>query len=151
MFILAWLMIFGLLLVFFYFHQQATMTRSEEIKHGKLIITADRQGHYRIKGQINQIPVDFLVDTGATMVAISKPLADKMNLSGRYPIAMNTAAGTVNGYLTRIDTLSFGNFQFNNVKAVIMGQGNDDLVLLGMNILSEFKIYQDNNQLILQR
>lgn len=151
MFLFAWLTVFGLLFVFFYFQQQGTMTRAEEMKHGKLILTADRQGHYRVKGRINQISVDFLVDTGATMVAISKSLADKMNLVGRYPISMNTAAGTVEGYLTRIDSLSFGDFQFTNVKAVIMQQNSSDVVLLGMNVLSEFKIYQDNNQLILER
>ena len=88
MFILAWVMVFGLLFVFFHFQQQAGTTRSEEVRHGKLILTADRQGHYRVKGRINQIPVDFLVDTGATMIALSKSQADKMNLVGRYPITI---------------------------------------------------------------
>jgi aspartyl protease family protein len=151
MFIIAWVLIIGLLFVFFQFQQQASVTRSEEIIHGKLVLTADRQGHYLVKGRINDVPVDLLVDTGATMVAISKPLADKMNLSGRYPITMNTAGGSVKGYLTRIDSLTFGNFQFSNIKAVIMQQSSDELVLLGMNVLSEFKIHQENNKLILER
>ena len=151
MFVLAWVMVFALLFVFFHFQQQSTMTRAEEIKHGKLILTADRQGHYRVKGQINQVPVDFLVDTGATMVAISKSLANKMNLTGRYPLSINTAAGTTNGYLTRINNLSFGEFQFDNVKAVIIEKSEDDMALLGMNVLSEFKIYQEDNQLVLER
>lgn len=151
MFILAWVMVFGLLFVFFHFQQQASMTRAEEMKHGKLILTADRQGHYRVKGRINRTSTDFMVDTGATMVAIPKDLANKLNLAGRYPVTMKTAAGEVTGYLTRIEQLSFGDFQFNNVKAVIMEQSNDNLVLLGMNVLSEFKISQDNKKLILER
>lgn len=151
MFVLAWILVFALLFTFFQFQQQSSMTGSQEIEHGKLILTADSQGHYMVKGQINNRPVHFLVDTGATMIAISKPLADSMQITGQYPVSMNTAAGTVKGYLTRIQTLSFGNFHFNNVKAVIMPENNDDMALLGMNVLSEFKISQQNNQLIIER
>ncbi len=151
MYVMAWVLAFGLLFVFFQFQQQATNTRSEKMIHGKLVLTPDGEGHYRVKGRINGLAVDFLVDTGATMVAISKPLADKINLVGRYPVNMNTAGGKVEGYLARIDNLSFGDFHFNNVKAVIMPKNNDDMVLLGMNVLSEFKISQENNQLILER
>jgi aspartyl protease family protein len=116
-----------------------------------MILSADQEGHYHIKGRINEYPVEFLVDTGATLVAIPQVLADRLHVTGHYPITMLTANGEVTGSLTRLQKLSIGEFILNDVKAVIIPSNDENLVLLGMNVLSKFNIVQQDNRLILKR
>ncbi|MDX1836421.1 TIGR02281 family clan AA aspartic protease [Legionella taurinensis] len=150
MFIIAWLILFGLLFAFFYVYDQHDPARYE-IDRGTLTIKSDRQGHYRVKGFINNKAVEFMVDTGASLVAIPKTVADELHLQGRYPITLNTASGEVTGLLTRLDRLSFGPFELKNIKAVILPDEQDEMVLLGMNVLSLFNLSQKDRQLIIEK
>ncbi|KTC71713.1 aspartyl protease [Legionella birminghamensis] len=150
MFIITWILFFGLLFVFFYFHGQSG-EGSFESHPGKVIITADEQGHYRIDGTIDDKPVHFIVDTGATLLAIPERVARDLNLSGRYPITMQIAKGTVEGSLTRVSKLSFGNFTLYDVKAVIILGSEEDTLLMGMNVLSHFSLTQTNKKLVIEK
>lgn len=150
MFIIVWVIIFGGLLLFFSYHEKSESTVYLATAN-EYILSADKDGHYRIKGKINQYEVDFIVDTGATSVAIPQSIADTLHIVGRYPITLSTANGEVTGSLTRIQQLSFGSFTFENVKAVIMPGNDDNEVLLGMNVLSQFNIIQQDERLILKR
>lgn len=149
MFLIAWIIVFGVLFSSFYYFGQPGSTvitsTANEFRLG-----ADYSGHYRIKGRINDHPVEFLVDTGATWVAIPQNIATELGISGKYPVTMTTANGEVTGSLTRIDQLTFGSFTLHDVKAVIMPK-EDDTVLLGMNVLSQFSMEQQDNQLIFKR
>ena len=151
MYLLTWISLFLLLFAVFHFNETSNHTSEQTNRHGRLVVSADAQGHYWINGTIHDHPVKFLVDTGATMVAFSKSLAQKLGIEGRYPMAIQTANGPSQGSLTRIQTLSFGDFSFHHVKALILENQKNDTALLGMNILSEFKMSQNNNQLILER
>lgn len=150
MFLLVWIIIFVGLFLFFYYHDKADKQvfiagRSE------MILSADREGHYYIKGKINEYPVEFLVDTGATLVAIPQSIADRLHITGSYPVTISTANGEVTGSLTRLQQLSFGEFILNDVKAVIVPGSNDNLVLLGMNVLAKFNMIQQDKKLVLKR
>jgi aspartyl protease family protein len=149
MFILVWLILFTGLFLFFYYYQNSD-GRTYVGNKGELIIGADSSGHYRIKGHINSYSVEFLLDTGATLVAIPQNIADRLHISGRYPVTISTANGEVTGSLTRIQELSFGGFNLGNVKAVII-PASDDTVLLGMNVLSQFNIMQQDKRLVLKK
>ena len=81
MFLLVWIILFIGLFLFFYYHgtiRQYSLCRQIPVN---LILNADNEGHYRIKGQINEYPVEFLVDTGATLVAIPQNIADRLHIS----------------------------------------------------------------------
>lgn len=150
MFLIVWMILFVGLFLFFYYHEKSDSpvyiaNRSE------MILSADQGGHYRVKGKINEQPVEFFVDTGATLVGIPKAVADRLHIKGRYPISMSTANGEVTGFLTRLEQLSFGEFVLHDVKAVIMPGSDDELVLLGMNVLSQFNIVQQDKKLVLKR
>lgn len=149
MFLLVWIILFVGLVLFFYSYEQSDskVTLSTATEY---VLRADKSGHYQIKGRINNQEVIFLVDTGATLVGIPKNIADKLHIRGRYPITISTANGEVTGALTRLEQLSFGHFVLYDVKAVIM-PSSDDKVLLGMNILSQFNIGQDEQHLILKK
>ncbi|KTD24494.1 MULTISPECIES: TIGR02281 family clan AA aspartic protease [Legionella] len=150
MFIIAWLMLFVLLFVFFYSYNESEQG-SYQVEHGTITITPDAEGHYRIDGYINDYPVKFLVDTGASLVAISQNLAAQLGLQGRYVIRLQTAGGEVTGSLTRLQKLSFGRFTLNNIKAVIIAGGKEDEVLLGMNVLSQFNLSQQDKRLMIKK
>lgn len=150
MFLIAWLLLFGMLFFFFYLFGKSEST-VKSFSRSEMVLSSDGSGHYSIKGRINDYPVHFLVDTGATFVAVPEQLATRLKLQGRYPITMSTANGDVTGYLTRINELRFGDFVFQDIKAVIMPSNDDDTVLLGMNILSQFNISQQGRDLILKR
>lgn len=150
MFLLAWIVLFGVLFLFFYYHDQSGSS-GISVSHNELVLRADRDGHYRTKGAINNYPVQFLVDTGASMVAIPQDLAERLHIPGRYPITLSTANGEVTGLLTRLEKLSFGAFTFEDVKAVIIPGDSDNTVLLGMNVLSKLNIIQQDQQLLLKR
>jgi aspartyl protease family protein len=150
MFLLGWLIFFVLTAFLFHFYQHRGQGEYE-IKPGMVSISPDHHGHYYLDGHINGYPVKFLLDTGATLVAIPKNLAEKLNLRGHYPVTIKTANGEVTGYLTRLEELAFADFKLRNVKAIIGPADRDDLVLLGMNVLSKFNLSQQDRRLILKK
>lgn len=150
MFLLVWIILFTGLFLFFYYYDKSDSTvfvanRSE------FILSADKEGHYRINGRINEYPVEFLVDTGATLVAIPQTIATQLHITGRYPVTISTANGEITGSLTRLQQLSFGEFNLKDIKAVIIPGAADDTILLGMNVLSQFNMVQEGNRLVLKK
>lgn len=150
MFLIVWIILFAGMFLFFYYYENSA-NKVYASNPGEFSIGADSTGHYRIKGRINEHPVEFLVDTGATLVAIPKNIADTLRIEGRYPITVSTANGQVTGSLARVEQLSFGEFNLQNVKVVIMPNSDDDEVLLGMNVLSQFNLVQEDKRLVLKK
>lgn len=150
MFIIAWLIVFVLMFLFFQYYNGAEKS-SYQINQGVVRITPDSSGHYYIKGRINEHPVEFLIDTGASLVAIPQKLATQFKLKGRYTVALKTAGGEVSGSLTRLQQLSFAGFNLTDVKAVIIPSSGDETILLGMNVLSKFNLSQQNRQLVIKK
>ncbi len=95
-------------------------------------------GHYWISAEVNGQPVNFMVDTGATLTAISSETADTIGLEprpGGLPVQLTTANGPVAAELATIDSLEFGNVRASGLDAVIapnLGRMN----VIGMNLLS---------------
>jgi aspartyl protease family protein len=97
-----------------------------------------RDGHYWLRAEINGHPANFLVDTGATLSAISSQTAAAAGLEPRdsgLPIRMQTANGAVAAQLTTIDELRFGNVVARGLDAVI-APGLGPTNVIGMNFLS---------------
>lgn len=102
-------------------------------------------GHYRAEALINGEKVNVLVDTGASGVAISQALADKLNLKSITAVRTNTANGESIGYMVRLDTVQLGGIRSHNVSAMI-APGLEGDVLLGMSFLNrmDVRLYQGN-------
>ena len=110
-------------------------------------------GHFWLRAEINGVPARFLVDTGATLTAVSSETAERAGLSPRtagIPIRMQTANGTVLARLTTIDDLRFGNVASHGLDAIIApGLGPTNVV--GMNLLSRLASWRvEHNVLILE-
>jgi len=113
-----------------------------------------REGNaYFIDGLINGQAKRMLVDTGATLVAISETDARRLGipyvLEGEQ-MRLRTASGVVGGYEVSLKSLKIGNRRFNRVKAVVVQGDNPHFVLLGMNVLKHFEIEQQQNLMILR-
>ncbi|MEO9490806.1 MAG: TIGR02281 family clan AA aspartic protease [Marinomonas sp.] len=117
------------------------------VEGGETRITKAADGHFWLRAELNGVPANFLIDTGATVTAISKDLADEAGLEprrGGLPVAIGTANGPVNAQLSTIDELRFGNVTARGLDAVIaptLGETN----VVGMNLLSRLKSYRVEN------
>lgn len=116
----------------------------------ELILEMNRGSHYTVQGSINGVPCEFLLDTGATYVAVPEDLSRQANMLKGARDRSSTANGVIDVYQSTIDTLRIGPFELKNVNASILPESNQaGSILLGMSALKRFKITQHNNTLIL--
>jgi aspartyl protease family protein len=104
-----------------------------------VVLKRGLDGHYRAEALINGEKVNVLVDTGATGVAISQNIADKLNLKSIDAIRTNTANGDSVGYMVRLNSVKIGGVNASNVAAMI-APGLDGDVLLGMSFLGRMDV-----------
>jgi aspartyl protease family protein len=104
-----------------------------------VVLKRGLDGHYRAEALINGEKVNVLVDTGATGVAISQQVADKLQLKSINAIRTNTANGNSVGYMVRLQSIRLGGVEAKDVAAMI-APGLDGDVLLGMSFLSRMDV-----------
>lgn len=96
-------------------------------------------GHYRAEALINGKKINVMVDTGATGVAISQQVANKLGLESKTAVRTRTANGDTVAYVTRLDSIKIGGVEAKDVSALIApGLGGD--VLLGMSFLGRMDV-----------
>jgi len=114
-----------------------------------VVIEQDRNGHYETDGQINGQPVTFLVDTGATDVALPESTARALGLNFGPRVTVMTAAGPAKAWVTRLDEVAVGGIRRKNVRASITS-GEFDGVLLGMSFLKHYSLQQQDGKLVIR-
>ena len=119
-----------------------------EVTPKGIIISADRNGHYSGVGMINNQKMGFMIDTGATLVAVPKDLAERAGLSLGAQVVSQTAAGNVLAFQTMIPTLQIGSITLTNTHAVIHEKLEE--VLIGMTVLKNFKVTQFNGKMSIE-
>jgi len=115
----------------------------------ELVLKRSGDGHYVFPGTINNRPVTFLLDTGATLVSVPADLATELRLDAGAPQQSITANGTVATRSTRIDALAFGPFVLHGVPASLNPGMADNHVLMGMSVLKQLEFTQHGDTLIL--
>jgi aspartyl protease family protein len=118
----------------------------------QIVLTAGPGGHFITGGSINGKPVQFVVDTGATMVALSQADADRIGLNyknGQRGMA-STANGTVPVLRTSLNVVRIGDVQVFNVEAMVVPM-QMDTILLGNSFLTRFQMKRENDRLTLDR
>jgi aspartyl protease family protein len=115
------------------------------------VLKADARGHFYANGLIDGNSVRFLVDTGATTVALSTTEARRLGIDYRAGTRSTgrTANGMVVSYGVKLDTVQVGDITLQNVDAHILdGMGPSD-VLLGMSFLNRMQMQRDGDTLVL--
>lgn len=119
---------------------------------GKIVMTADAQGHFFTTGNINGTSVRFLVDTGATMVSLGASDARRIGLDfNRGQKGMSqTANGQTVVSKVQLDTVRIGDTTLHNVDALIH-QNEMPVALLGMSFLNRMEMQRDGSTMTLKK
>lgn len=143
---LAWLLLGGLLWWGFdqYLNPNA---RLAEVADGEVVLRRGPDGHYRAPGRINGERVGFMVDTGATVVAVPEATARRLGLKPGAPLRVRTANGEATAYATRLERVELGGALATDVAAhIVPGMGGDE-ALLGMSFLARYEIAMRDGEL----
>lgn len=113
-------------------------------------LTADVRGHFTAAGSINSYPVSFLVDTGATSIAINAADARRIGLDYKATQAgaVNTAAGVVPAWRVTFNTVKLGGIVLNQVDGMVVESGLST-PLLGMSFLNRMEMKRDGQTMTL--
>jgi len=128
------------------------VTRAEAGPGGKLqvVLLRNREGHYVADGAINGAPVEFLLDTGATQVALPLVVARRLGLPLHPGGIGRTANGDIETWSTRLDSVSLGGLTAERVPAAVLPNMEGEQVLLGMSYLKHFELIQRGRTLTLR-
>ena len=118
----------------------------------RIVLKADARGHFINSGFINGRVIQYMVDTGATTVAIGRPDAQRMGLKFEQgqPVMMNTANGTAQGWRMRLESVRVGDVELRSVDAIVTAEAMP-YVLLGNSFLREFHMNRSGDEMVLQR
>lgn len=132
-----------------YFHSAAPVDPAMLLASGEgsVELRQEADGHYAVAGAISGISLTFMLDTGATVTAVSEDLARRAGISRCRPTTTNTANGVTRSCLATVAELSFGNFRMANVDVMILPQLTGTEALLGMNVLRHFGIEQRHGRM----
>jgi aspartyl protease family protein len=115
-------------------------------------LKADARGHFVTDGQVNGGTVRFMVDTGATTIAL--PAADAKRLGIDYLKGergmVQTANGTAPAYRVKLDTVRLGDITINGVEGVVL-EGGLQTALLGMSFLNRTEMKRDGETMVLTK
>ncbi len=118
----------------------------------RVVLSADSRGHFMTQGAINGRPVTFMLDTGATAVALSADDAQRIGLdySKGQRVMMNTANGMASGYRLRLQSVRVGDVEVYDIDAIVSPQGMP-YVLLGNSFINRFSMRRDADQMVLEK
>jgi aspartyl protease family protein len=118
----------------------------------RIVLHAGSNGHFRTQGQINGRTVNFIVDTGASVVSMSVTDAEAIGLryqSGQT-VQVSTANGVTVGWRVKLSTVRLGSLDVYDVEALVT-PASMPYVLLGNSYLTRFQMTRTNDQLVLEQ
>jgi aspartyl protease family protein len=130
----------------------STGTRAGSGRSSRIVLKESGGGHFLTTGQINGRSVQFMVDTGATFIAMSVADAERigLNYTAGQPVLLSTANGNSPGYRLKLSSVRVGDVDVYEVDAVVTPQGMP-FVLLGNSFLSRFQMRRENNVMTLDK
>jgi aspartyl protease family protein len=126
----------------------ATATRPPEARPSEpptLTVAADYRGHYVVHPSIDNYRIKMMVDTGASLVALTAKDARALGIqlsSADYKMALSTANGTVRGARVNLREVRLGSILVRNVDAVVLPEGALSMSLLGTSFLGKLRGYE---------
>lgn len=157
MIVAAWVAALGLLTLLFSnvldkkYNPNQNLQTSYLGESKEVVLQSSRHGHYIATGNINQKPVVFLVDTGASFVSVPESLANQLNLRKGRVSQSTTANGVINTYETILEEISLGEITLNNVRASINPYMQGEEVLLGMSFLRNLEVVHKDGELTIRQ
>jgi aspartyl protease family protein len=118
-----------------------------------VVLQADARGHFVVDIAINGTPVQAIVDTGASTVALNLEDARRMgvDLIGAPSVVVQTAAGPRRALRAKLGSVQLGDILLQNVDATVSESNDLSVVLLGMSFLNQLDMQRSGRTLILTR
>jgi len=117
----------------------------------EIILTRNAYGHYVSSGTINNHDVVFLLDTGATDIAIPESIAEQIGLIKGREVYIKTANGNAIAYRSQLNSVAIGEIKLYDLNATILTSMTGKEILLGMNFLKHFEITQKGKTLTIRQ
>jgi len=116
-------------------------------------LAADTRGHFFAEASVNDVPMRFVVDTGASVVVLSAADASRLGVDWRkgQRRMLQTANGATAGYLVKLDKVKVGGIELTNVEGIVLEQGLGAVGLLGMSFLNRVEMQRDGQTMTLIR
>jgi aspartyl protease family protein len=117
-------------------------------------IFADQNGMFLTYGSINGHSVRFIVDTGATSIAMNANDARRLGIQYRLdgiPARTSTASGVARGWRVKLRSVKVGRLKQSNVEAMVIDGAHPTEVLLGMTFLDRLKVQKENGVMVLEQ
>jgi aspartyl protease family protein len=147
--LVVWVTIFSIVYLYFNEHQVPKVAVVKGgLAQGEIVIPRSLDGHYYVRGAINGYPIDFMVDTGASIVSVSNEFSRVANLPSGAPASFSTAGGMVRGEIVSGQTIEAGGIAVNGLSVSVGIQG--EIALLGQNFLRRVDVIQSNDRMILR-
>ena len=129
------------------------MSAFEAVARDTILLYADSRGFFHAEGVINKTQVRFLVDTGASIVAMNSGLAQRLGINYKtgQPGVAKTASGHVRTYLVRLDSVRIGDIVLRNVEAGVIEGQQPDTPLLGMSFLNALEMRREGDRMELKK
>jgi aspartyl protease family protein len=130
-------------------HRAGGATRTDR---QQVVLAADPRGHFIIQGGVNGGSVRFLLDTGATAIALPRADAERLGIAYREGSqgTIETANGRTTAWRIKLDTVKIGAIELRNVDAVVLESGLE-IALLGMTFLNRVEMKRDGSMMTLTR
>jgi aspartyl protease family protein len=110
-----------------------------------LSIPRDGRGHFQTEGRIDGQRINFMIDTGASVIALNETSAARFGLRpsrGDYNAAVSTANGTIRAARTRLAMVELGGLIVRDVEAMVLPDEALSENLLGLSFLSRLKRFE---------
>lgn len=152
--LIAWLLVLAVIYLFFAEAIEQKLNPNQQLRTGQteqghptVTLTRNPKGHYVGIMQLNGQPVQFLLDTGATLVAVSADVAARTGMPQGTAHQAATANGFTTAYRSEIAELRLGDIVLYNLPASIVPNLAGSEILLGMSALKHLEFSQQANQL----
>jgi aspartyl protease family protein len=126
---------------------------SNSDQSGSLVLSPDERGHYMVDISINQIKQTGVIDTGATHLSMSRPLAEKMKIDYQNgaPGRSQTANGIIQAWMVKVPQVRVGNITLYDVPTVVRDSNDNSPILVGTSLLNRFQMTRDQHLMILSK
>jgi aspartyl protease family protein len=128
--------------------------RERDAPFSEVQVSRNTRGMYTTVGSINGLPVSFMVDTGATLVAMNSAQARRLGIDYRVagsPSAVTTASGIESAWAVNLDRVKVGDLELRNVAAVVLEGAQPETALLGMSYLGRLEIINSGQLMTLRK
>jgi aspartyl protease family protein len=128
---------------------------STSYNYHTITLDADQRGHFNVEGLVDGRRLDFMVDTGASVIALRESDASRLGIHPAerdYVARVNTANGSIAAAPVKLDRVEIGGISVRGVDALVLSDRALSGNLLGMSFLSRLRrVEMGNGRLILEQ